>query len=115
MEQEAFVDLDDFDESEINLDEPPRSAIHYLRQVAVSRKRCPQVVKASLDPKFLSNRQSSSNFEKEQPSCVNAPSREWAYAKCDDFSWNRTLLQAKRAKYKKPDNIVYPGWVSWDF
>lgn len=34
MEQEAFLDLDEFNESEINLDEPPRSAIHYLQQVS---------------------------------------------------------------------------------
>uniref|UniRef100_A0A0M3HZL6 Gem-associated protein 2 n=1 Tax=Ascaris lumbricoides TaxID=6252 RepID=A0A0M3HZL6_ASCLU len=113
MEQEAFLDLDEFNESEINLDEPPRSAIHYLQQVAVSRKRCPQVVKASLDPSLLSNKPSSSEFNKEELSTVNAPTREWAYAKCDEFSWNRTLLQARRAKYEKPAGIVFPGWADY--
>ncbi|VDK55389.1 unnamed protein product [Anisakis simplex] len=118
MEQESFIELEEFDENEINMDETPRSAIHYLQQVAVSRKRCPQVVAASIDPQILlSNKASSSStFQKEDVSSVNAPPQKWAYAKCDDFSWNRTLLQAKREKYEKPSDVVFPkfgdleGW-----
>lgn len=33
MSQAAFIDIGDFDEKDVNLDEPPRSITDYLRQV----------------------------------------------------------------------------------
>ncbi|MFH4982078.1 hypothetical protein AB6A40_008787 [Gnathostoma spinigerum] len=129
MEQEAFCDIGHFDEEDVHLDEAPRSAVDYLRQVIVGRKKCADVVIANTDvnQQEIQQRSSGSNVKIKTIS-VYAPSREWIEAKVSvfgiesqvrDFSTKRCSLERKREKVPKLPCSKFPklndceGWLSF--
>uniref|UniRef100_A0A1I7XT97 Gem-associated protein 2 n=1 Tax=Heterorhabditis bacteriophora TaxID=37862 RepID=A0A1I7XT97_HETBA len=86
-----FVDVGDFDEGSVVLNVAPKSAEQYLKQVMVSRARCPSVVSIQTPPRQASTpaRDSNSNVEQGDD---KAPKRQWQIAKNCDFSLKRARI-----------------------
>ncbi|VDD88261.1 unnamed protein product [Enterobius vermicularis] len=111
MEQEAVFDLGEFDEKMIDMNEAPRSAIHYLQQTAVQRSRCAAVVcvkEGLAGPAKPSS--FSRSFAGDSPiTVVGLPSEEWCKAKCSLFSEYRSEIESKRSSCPEVQDVVFPA------
>lgn len=103
MEQETVFDLGNYDERTVSMNETPRDALHYLQQVAVSRARCAQVVRAKTIPE-----QAVSTVSMNFIDVIDRPS-EWSVKKCDKFSMQRSLVDAQRPHCNKITNVRWPN------
>ncbi|VDN53523.1 unnamed protein product [Dracunculus medinensis] len=110
MSQAAFIDIGDFDEKDVNLDEPPRSITDYLRQVVVSRRRLPEVVTAKMPIDEPSKQLYASTSD---PLDDN-----WCKLKFDEYMENRARIESLRSYCKKlqkkfPVLDDYEGWCKF--
>lgn len=109
MEQDAVFDLGNYDEKTVNMEEPPRSALHYLQQTAIERSRCSAVVCMGED--FVASVQPSSSkpLTDDIPVATpNIPSEEWCRSKCSLFSQYRSEIEAKKVNCPPVTDLVLP-------
>lgn len=110
MDQEACLDLGEFDEKNLKLDGTPGSGLQYLQQTAAQRSRCPAVVRA--DPGFISSVQPSSSAKSvtnlSSESAPHLPPEEWCIAKCSLFSQLRSQIELRKSTCPKIKDVRLP-------
>jgi len=105
MEQEAFYDVGNFDRSKVDLSKPAMSVEEYMQQVIVDRERIPAVVVASEEVlkrvNVSSSKVSIANVigiqEGSSFTSRFSPSKEWCISKSNEFSKDRSMIEAERA------------------
>ncbi|KAI6241222.1 putative Survival of motor neuron protein-interacting protein 1 [Aphelenchoides fujianensis] len=106
MEQEAIIDVGEFDRRAVDLSKPAATVEEYIKQVIVSRERCEDVAVAKdLDrSRFKPAACGIPADESIRASCSFTPPLEWSQLKVDNFAIMRTAFEEQRdaMAIKKP-------------
>ncbi|KAI6182579.1 Gem-associated protein 2 [Aphelenchoides bicaudatus] len=120
MEQQAIIDVGDFNRSEIDLNKPANDAAEYIKQVIVGREQCPDVVVANVDrSKFKKPTCLVPTDASASAVCSFTPSVEWSQLKVDNFTLMRTIFEEKRDLDDYETNVKFPSandaqnWISF--
>ncbi|KAI6203099.1 hypothetical protein M3Y94_00517300 [Aphelenchoides besseyi] len=122
MEQEAIIDVGNFDHSSVDLNKPAGTVEEYIKQVIVSRERCEEIaVATNIDrSQFKKPISLVPVDDSTSASCSFTPPLSWSQAKVDNFTVMRTMFEQQREAFTKPSSSIKlpsvydsDGWIKF--
>lgn len=123
--QRLFYNVGRFDRRKVDLNKPPMTVEEYLKQVIVGREREPAIAFAPNYEQIMQNPKASApstsnqyiqlylntnglNTDKKVASRFG-PDRDWSMAKSNEFSKNRSMLEAQKAPPLFMKGLKFPA------
>ncbi|KAJ1358399.1 hypothetical protein KIN20_016813 [Parelaphostrongylus tenuis] len=109
MDQGLFINLNEFDVNDVDLETAPQSAEHYLQQVIAGRDRIPSCVSVSQTLISTSTTKSDTSSTSVAVRDSRAPPRDWCRAKVAEFSLLRSKME--KAPRRLALKLLWPSML----